>query len=121
LDTRIIPENMTKGVASDPVKVLRWTEPSSFRRQTQFVSCGGFKSHPSQFVACADKFSAAFKHSLLVMPRRPDNLETLHLSLELLKRIPRQRKIDSRDLQLQFKEAGYDRDVRTIQRQLESL
>jgi len=55
------------------------------------------------------------------MPRRPDNLETLHLSLELLKRIPRQRKIDSRDLQMQLKEAGYDRDMRTIQRQLESL
>lgn len=55
------------------------------------------------------------------MPRRPDNLETLRLSLELLKRIPRQRKIDSRDLQLQLKEAGYDRDMRTIQRQLESL
>ena len=33
------------------------------------------------------------------MPRRPDNLETLHLCLELLKRIPRQRKIDSRELQ----------------------
>jgi len=55
------------------------------------------------------------------MPRRPDNLETLHLSLELLKRIPRQRKIDSRELQTQLKEAGYDRDMRTIQRQLESL
>lgn len=53
--------------------------------------------------------------------RRPDNLETLHLSLELLKRIPRQRKIDSRELQSQLKEAGYDRDMRTIQRQLESL
>lgn len=55
------------------------------------------------------------------MPPRPDNLETLHLSLELLKRIPRQRKIDSRELQIQLKEAGYDRDMRTIQRQLESL
>lgn len=55
------------------------------------------------------------------MPRRPDNLETLHFCLELLKRIPRQRKIDSRALQLQLKEAGYDRDMRTIQRQLESL
>lgn len=55
------------------------------------------------------------------MPRRPDNLETLHFSLELLKRIPRQRKIDSRELQTQLKEAGYDRDLRTIQRQLESL
>lgn len=57
----------------------------------------------------------------LPMPRRPDNLETLHLSLELLKRIPRQRKIDSRELQIQLKEAGYERDMRTIQRQLESL
>lgn len=55
------------------------------------------------------------------MPRRPDNLETLHLSLEMLKRIPRQRKIDSRELQAQLVEAGYDRDLRTIQRQLESL
>ena len=55
------------------------------------------------------------------MPRRPDNLETLHLCLEMLKRIPRQRKIDSRELQTQLKEAGYERDMRTIQRQLESL
>ena len=55
------------------------------------------------------------------MTRRPDNLETLHLCLELLKRIPRQRKIDSRELQLQLKEAGFERDMRTIQRQLESL
>ncbi len=55
------------------------------------------------------------------MPRRPENLETLHLSLELLKRIPRQRKIDSRELQTQLKAAGYDRDMRTIQRLLESL
>lgn len=55
------------------------------------------------------------------MPRRPDNLETLHLCLELLKRIPRQRKIDSRELQMQLKEAGFERDMRTIQRQLESL
>jgi predicted DNA-binding transcriptional regulator YafY len=55
------------------------------------------------------------------MPRRPDNLETLHLCLELLKRIPRQRKIESRELQLQLKEAGFERDMRTIQRQLESL
>lgn len=55
------------------------------------------------------------------MSRRPDNLETLLLSLEMLKRIPRQRKIDSRELQVQLKEAGYERDMRTIQRQLESL
>ncbi|MFM2051958.1 MAG: hypothetical protein RL682_2449 [Pseudomonadota bacterium] len=64
-----------------------------------------------------------FGHPLTrtTMPRRPDNLETLHLCLEMLKRIPRQRKIDSRELQTQLKEAGYERDMRTIQRQLESL
>ena len=55
------------------------------------------------------------------MSRRPDNLQTLHLCLELLKRIPRQRKISSRELQLQLKEAGFERDMRTIQRQLEAL
>lgn len=55
------------------------------------------------------------------MSRRSNNLETLHLCLELLKRIPRQRKIDSRELQIQLREAGYERDIRTIQRQLESL
>lgn len=55
------------------------------------------------------------------MPRKPDNLETLHICLELLKRIPRQRKISSPELHAQLVEAGYERDLRTIQRQLESL
>ena len=55
------------------------------------------------------------------MPARPNNLETLSLSLELLKRIPRSRKVDSGELHAQLKEAGYDRDLRSIQRQLETL
>ena len=55
------------------------------------------------------------------MPRRPDNLETLHLSLELLKRIPRQRKVSASELHTQLSEAGFLRDIRSIQRQLESL
>lgn len=55
------------------------------------------------------------------MPRRPDNLETVRLAIELLRRIPRQRKVSSSDLHAQLSAAGIDRDVRTIQRQLESL
>lgn len=54
-------------------------------------------------------------------PRRTDNLETLRISLELLKRIPRQRKVAASELHAQLKEAGFDRDLRSIQRQLESL
>ncbi len=55
------------------------------------------------------------------MPRKPDNLETVHISLELLKRIPRQRKVSAPELHAQLIEAGYARDLRTVQRQLESL
>jgi len=55
------------------------------------------------------------------MPRRPANLETLHLSLELLKRIPRNRDIGSVELHAQLTEEGFERDLRSIQRQLETL
>ena len=55
------------------------------------------------------------------MPKRPDNLETLLLALELLKRIPRNRKISAPELHAQLSEAGLSRDLRTIQRQLEVL
>lgn len=55
------------------------------------------------------------------MPRKPENLETLHISLELLKRIPRQRKVSAPELHTQLQEAGFERDLRSIQRQLESL
>lgn len=55
------------------------------------------------------------------MTKRPDSLETVRLALELLRRIPRNGKIDSTQLHKQLIEAGFDRDKRTIQRQLEIL
>jgi predicted DNA-binding transcriptional regulator YafY len=55
------------------------------------------------------------------MPKRPDALETTWLCLELLKRIPRGRKISTTELCAQIQEAGFDREMRTIQRQLDIL
>ncbi len=55
------------------------------------------------------------------MAKRSDTLETVLLAVELLRRIPRGRKVTARDLHLQLKDAGIDRDLRTIQRQLEML
>ena len=55
------------------------------------------------------------------MPRRPESLETLQISLELLRRSPRGRSVTSSELRDQLAEAGYERDMRTIQRQLEVL
>lgn len=55
------------------------------------------------------------------MPRRPDSLETLQISLELLRRIPKGRTVTAPELREQLAEAGFERDVRTIQRQLEVL
>jgi predicted DNA-binding transcriptional regulator YafY len=55
------------------------------------------------------------------MPQRSNNLETLLMSLEILKRIPRGRKISAPELQGQLREAGFDRNLRTIQRQLDTL
>lgn len=55
------------------------------------------------------------------MAKRPDSLETLQLSHELLRRIPKRRTITAAELHQQLKEAGYEREMRTIQRQLETL
>lgn len=55
------------------------------------------------------------------MPRRPDSLETLQISLELLRRIPKGRTVTASELREQLAEAGFERDLRTIQRQLEVL
>lgn len=55
------------------------------------------------------------------MPRRPESSETLGLALEILRRIPRGRKITAKELHQQLQDAGIDRDLRTIQRQLEML
>lgn len=55
------------------------------------------------------------------MPRRPDSLESLQIALELVRRIPKGRTVTAPELQRQLADAGYERDMRTIQRQLETL
>ena len=55
------------------------------------------------------------------MSKRPDTLETLHIALELLRRIPRGKNISAAELHSQLHDAGLARDIRTIQRQLEML
>ena len=53
------------------------------------------------------------------MAKRSDTLETVLLAVELLRRIPRGRKVTASELHRQLKDAGIERDLRTIQRQLE--
>lgn len=55
------------------------------------------------------------------MARKPNNLETVRLALELLRRIPRTHKISASELHRQLLDAGIERDLRTIQRQLDEL
>ena len=55
------------------------------------------------------------------MPKRPESVETLVLALEILRRIPRGRKVTAKELHQQLQDSGIDRDLRTIQRQLEML
>lgn len=55
------------------------------------------------------------------MAKRSDTLETVLLAVELLRRIPRGRKVTASELHRQLKDAGIDRDLRTVQRQLEML
>ena len=55
------------------------------------------------------------------MQKRTDTLETTLLAIELLRRIPRKHKITASQLHQQLKDAGFDRDLRTVQRQLEAL
>ena len=55
------------------------------------------------------------------MGKRSGTLETTLLAIELLRRIPRNRKVTAEQLHAQVKEAGFDRDLRTIQRQLDLL
>ena len=55
------------------------------------------------------------------MPKRPDSLETLQLTLELLHRIPKRGTITATDLRQQLADAGFAREPRTIQRLLETL
>ena len=55
------------------------------------------------------------------MTKRSDTKETVLLALEILRRIPRNRKVSTAELHEQLAELGIDRDIRTIQRQLEML
>lgn len=55
------------------------------------------------------------------MPRRPDTLETVRLALELMRRIPRHRKVTAAELHAELNAAGIGRELRTIQRQLDML
>ncbi|MBP9219299.1 MAG: WYL domain-containing protein [Sterolibacterium sp.] len=55
------------------------------------------------------------------MAKRPDTLETTLLTIQLLNRIPRNRRVTANELHRQIKDAGIDRDLRTIQRQLDML
>lgn len=55
------------------------------------------------------------------MSKRPDTQETVQLALELMRRIPRNRKITAEELRRQLQDAGIIRDLRSIQRQLKTL
>lgn len=53
--------------------------------------------------------------------KRPTNNEVANLSLEILKRIPKQRKITAQEIYQQLVDCGIKRSLRTIQRTLETL
>ncbi|MER1968775.1 WYL domain-containing protein [Castellaniella sp. GW247-6E4] len=55
------------------------------------------------------------------MAKRSDTLDTALLAVELLRRIPRGRKVTVNELHRQLEEAGIYRDLRTIQRQMKML
>lgn len=55
------------------------------------------------------------------MAKRPDTMETVLMALELLRRIPRQRRVSAPELHEQLQALGLHRDLRSIQRQLENL
>lgn len=55
------------------------------------------------------------------MGKRADTLETALLAIELLRRVPRNHKITASELHRQLENAGIHRDLRTIQRQLDTL
>lgn len=55
------------------------------------------------------------------MSKRPQTLETTLVTIELLRRIPRKRRITAAQLHEQLENAGIQRDLRTIQRLLDML
>lgn len=55
------------------------------------------------------------------MSSRSSNNEVASLSLEILKRIPKKRKITAKEIQEQLSSSGIERSLRTIQRNLDML
>lgn len=55
------------------------------------------------------------------MSTRPNTSETVILAIELLRRIPKNHKVTANELHQQLRDIGIDRDIRSIQRQLETL
>jgi len=55
------------------------------------------------------------------LPKRPESVSTALVLLELLRRIPRGRKVTALELQEQLSSAGVVRDIRSIQRLLDDL
>lgn len=56
-----------------------------------------------------------------LMSNRSSNTDVANLSLEILKRIPKKRKITAKEIQQQLQSSGIDRSLRTIQRNLDML
>ncbi|MBW4048764.1 MAG: WYL domain-containing protein [Proteobacteria bacterium] len=55
------------------------------------------------------------------MGQRKEGLDTALILLEILKRIPKHRKITAAELHRQLAAEGFDRDIRTVQRHLDTL
>ena len=55
------------------------------------------------------------------MAPHTDSLDTALLLIEILKRIPRQRRVSAAELQSQLAAQGYERDIRTVQRHLDAI
>lgn len=55
------------------------------------------------------------------MGKRVTTKDTLDLAFELLKRIPKSHKVTASELHLQLQDIGIERDIRSIQRNLEML
>lgn len=55
------------------------------------------------------------------MARRSDPLETTLIAIEMLRRIPRGGKVSAPELKIQLEQAGFKRNLRTIQRLLKQL
>ena len=55
------------------------------------------------------------------MAEHPKALEKVRLVIELLRRIPRNRKVTAKELREQVAELGFERSIRSIQRTLMDL